>query len=91
MSQSGRNAPPEPRAEELIDSFQTSFDKSVKGGNDSPQAYNYKMRRLPATALILVKGTAKADEINRIALRRDIGITIEYPSRRIIQIGVSIQ
>lgn len=56
-----------PRAEELIDSFQTSFDKSVKGGNDSPQAYNYKMRRLPATALILVKGTAKADEINRIA------------------------
>lgn len=63
-----------PRPEELVDSFQTCFDKSVKGGNNSPRAYNFRMRRLPTTTLILVKGIVKGKELHSIA--KSFGATV---------------
>ncbi len=64
-----------PRPEELADSFQTCFDHRKKGENKAVKAYYYKCKRLPGTALILTKGIADSEELNRAAARKNVTVT----------------
>jgi len=64
-----------PRPEELVDSFQTMFDHTKKGENKAVKAYNYRCKRLPATALILTKGVMTSDEIGKASKSKNATVT----------------